>query len=1063
MSVRAEFTWNFHNQNDNVNTTSCSLNTANQWQMIGREGMLHFLITHGGTVATPPSGWAIVPGFTSSVPGFYIWYRVREFVQGTVFTWTQTASPYVCQMIGFSGMDPDDPIVGLERVKLGSLQEYLAVVPLDSLQLCVGHVLPRPKEMFKSSGETWDGYQVGWEQGGEVYYNALEYPNYRAIGVWYRSITEETRTLTGEPTSTWWGAGYDTYYDYDFTSFLLTPIRSRNRVTPIKYPATVVNSTITGGETDIGDWSNPGNAVSSNNTYATFTGPNTGHSTDWLKATGFNFSDNLPNSAIITGVEFFIERKHTLSGTTVSSGVRETVALVQRDSILSLGKKGRPRAVPSILNVLPSYIGNGGWTGYPHDWMYDGRGTADNNSDGTWEVPYSPFNPADYGYMAVVTLAWFDHPYNPAMPSSSIYGTLSPVLEWNGGFLHALLWNPVNLDNENRAPSYQWWLYPRTTLFNGITIARHGDQSAPSHVSIVVLRSVREIAPGDITVTLTSGNSSAISVPIQNPGDFCMVMGKAVTTASISATSPATSEYQDQTDTIHNWVWSGQNKTLEGAIDGVAATWCAAAIGVRGMDSLPTVLATVSPTDATLTAGDAYDTWKQPEILASVVRSPRFGVAYAAKIMNDAKGVGNTVTSVDCISGRVHYYVPLLLPMPKPKTPMIPRTFNGTTSKVELKNNLALTGVPVGQYDFASDLTIMAGVCPTGANASGFMAIVANCETDLTNGYRFGVVHNNGDPYFMFGVDSTESPLNTVTKPAYLRLSYGKYYDVAVVWNADQDYQMGLGYAFIYSVDATTGSFQWEYPINCVDGGGDLRPVTATTPFVIGNSPAGSHGFKGDIYYVAKWTRMLTIDELNLARKNGPLTVPGCLLFWTNGKDQGLLRMAETQVIDVDPSKPYSDPEGHRVQVSMWRFPFEWLGQHLFPVADAANGGWLPSVNGAALFEMLDETPAPDTSDYIYSPDSPVSEIADIQLTPMDPDPDNPDSKYQITYVLWAVGAPTTVTLSLVTGGTVLDTWEEEVPADGVKRALKRVLAPEVVATIPPGSTLRVVITAAAT
>lgn len=53
------------------------------------------------------------------------------------------------------------------------------------------------------------------------------------------------------------------------------------------------------------DWSNPGNVVSSNNSYATCGTLASGDGTDWLSATSFGFS--IPGSDTIVGIEVSIE------------------------------------------------------------------------------------------------------------------------------------------------------------------------------------------------------------------------------------------------------------------------------------------------------------------------------------------------------------------------------------------------------------------------------------------------------------------------------------------------------------------------------------------------------------------------------------------------------------------------------------------------------------------------------------------------------------------------------------------------------------------------------------
>lgn len=56
-------------------------------------------------------------------------------------------------------------------------------------------------------------------------------------------------------------------------------------------------------------WSNPSNAASSNDSYATYTEAGTSGTSHYLKATNFSF--NVPVQAVITGVEVKIEKSKT--------------------------------------------------------------------------------------------------------------------------------------------------------------------------------------------------------------------------------------------------------------------------------------------------------------------------------------------------------------------------------------------------------------------------------------------------------------------------------------------------------------------------------------------------------------------------------------------------------------------------------------------------------------------------------------------------------------------------------------------------------------------------------
>lgn len=91
---------------------------------------------------------------------------------------------------------------------------------------------------------------------------------------------------------------------------------------------TGVNQTGVGGTA----WTNPGNIVSSNNTYASCTVPSTGGSTtNYIKGTNFGFS--IPSGATIDGIIVEVERVDTNYNVTDS-----TAKLVKADTIVGTNK-----------------------------------------------------------------------------------------------------------------------------------------------------------------------------------------------------------------------------------------------------------------------------------------------------------------------------------------------------------------------------------------------------------------------------------------------------------------------------------------------------------------------------------------------------------------------------------------------------------------------------------------------------------------------------------------------------------------------------------------------------
>jgi hypothetical protein len=95
------------------------------------------------------------------------------------------------------------------------------------------------------------------------------------------------------------------------------------------------------------------------------------------------------------------------------------------------------------------------------------------------------------------------------------------------------------------------------------------------------------------------------------------------------------------------------------------------------------------------------------------------------------------------------------------------------------------------------------------------------------------------------------------------------------------------------------------------------------------------------------------------------------------------------------------------------------------PGSDISAGGWLPS-SGSDLYAMLDETSYND-SDYIYSPDNPTTETAEIKFTSIT-DP-GVHTGHTLRFRLAAVGQDTVFDVYLMCGATQIATWQKTVVA----------------------------------
>jgi len=81
-------------------------------------------------------------------------------------------------------------------------------------------------------------------------------------------------------------------------------------------------------------------------------------------------------------------------------------------------------------------------------------------------------------------------------------------------------------------------------------------------------------------------------------------------------------------------------------------------------------------------------------------------------------------------------------------------------------------------------------------------------------------------------------------------------------------------------------------------GSGSGTALPGSTPdLYLGAQGNGSEPFAGDIAYIARWNRVLSLAELQEAQANGPLAVPTGLIFcWANGEDNGPSALVPTSV-----------------------------------------------------------------------------------------------------------------------------------------------------------------------
>jgi hypothetical protein len=218
------------------------------------------------------------------------------------------------------------------------------------------------------------------------------------------------------------------------------------------------------------------------------------------------------------------------------------------------------------------------------------------------------------------------------------------------------------------------------------------------------------------------------------------------------------------------------------------------------------------------------------------------------------------------------------------------------------------------------------------------------------------------------------------------------------------------------------GALLRAYTQQSTANGSGAATNEAASNVIIGNGINSDRGMNGHIAYVAKWNRVLSLAELQLAQTKGPLAVRnGLSLLWSNGKDYS---QYQTQRVSSGGTYPTVGPGptitfarlGSRrllIPTESSASVFYYLG------TDISAGGWTPSA-GATLFGVLDET-SPDDSDYAVSPLNPASAMMEVQFAGVQTP--NSTSNHIVSYRIKGDGT-TAMTITLwdpVYG--VIDAW----------------------------------------
>lgn len=173
----------------------------------------------------------------------------------------------------------------------------------------------------------------------------------------------------------------------------------------------------------------------------------------------------------------------------------------------------------------------------------------------------------------------------------------------------------------------------------------------------------------------------------------------------------------------------------------------------------------------------------------------------------------------------------------------------------------------------------------TGAGGNNIGYVFGRTPSSSIDGHRFYIFHGSGTPGTAFGGSCSGGGLNTsrpnregANNSATLN-SWGHY---AAIWNGTNQ-QTGITLYAGIGVDLAEVGYSG---IGASSGGTPISSVG--NPLYLFNRQGLDRHYAGDIAYIARWNRVLTLTELRQAQNDGPLSVPdGLILCWANGQDYG--------------------------------------------------------------------------------------------------------------------------------------------------------------------------------
>lgn len=229
--------------------------------------------------------------------------------------------------------------------------------------------------------------------------------------------------------------------------------------------------------------------------------------------------------------------------------------------------------------------------------------------------------------------------------------------------------------------------------------------------------------------------------------------------------------------------------------------------------------------------------------------------------------------------------------------PLLDRSssFNATTSDIQF--GTTPTQVLTVQ-------TIIALVYAAGAGEGNNGYIISRTPSASGNGLRLLVTDNTSQPFATFGGNSTGSPGSPQRSGNANTFPYNAWVHLAGTW--DGGLTAAGGVKIFQGVD---GAAMSEVGYQSATNGTTAADGNASDNLHIGNREGGDRTWNAYIAYIARWSRVLTLEELIEVQRRGPQAVPDGLVFlWANDEDKGPFKIVPFShtAVDVGPVPPFN-------------------------------------------------------------------------------------------------------------------------------------------------------------